>query len=605
MKRWSLYILLLCLAGGPLQGRVAIDSTLFRFHQQSSTYRWTSLLHHSGKVSGLEYDLSNSFVSTMNEVHGGQRQWKDDQRFHGELSGSLIGRWQWQLNGDLIWYNDEQSGYFNDSRAAEGGLGVRRETGLGAVSFTTGYKQDIRRKYVDVGPTFSGRLRLDQQNIGGYLTTGSLMLSREDLGARGNNTYLTRWNIRKEFAPGVSDELNVDLGYRKRSYYLEHGQVEDRSESRQEVENTLRYRIGALMEWRHNIEFIRKRTHIKTPLTSVEGAVFKNRGNYDLNNRFQVRLFLGGITSELYLQHGLAQNLYTSNVEDSLRALTEIRVNSPPDDNSSTLEMGLGTGLKVSARDSIRFSASVLRLRYNTPDTTNFDDRDELRRRFGMQYRHYFSHGFTFQAGANVSLDHYAYLYKERSAENYRNRIFRASSRVDWDREPWYWQTSGEIVANYYDYDFDDLLGQVRSLVFRHLVLQQLLRHPIIGTWNGHLRVELQLEDQGRLDWEQFLEELILEREIMEYEYRIGFPVSHTWQGYAGYRYQRRLDWQIPRGNRELSERLVTSGPVFQLIYKHHGQPVVIWESALLNVSQLDGSTYPITQMRIQANWRW
>ena len=581
------------------------DSTLFRFLQQNSTYRWTNLIRYAGEFQGLSYRLSNSFQSTMNEIGGGERQWKDDQRFHGTLSGDLYRSWDWEMQGNLIWFNDEQSGYFNDSRAASGGFGVRRDFRKGLVQFGGAYKQEIRRRYVDTGPTLSGRVQLEQQDLGGYITSGRVNAEHEWLGDRINSTYLTRWDIRRQFAPGVSDHLTVDLGYRKRSYYLANGVIEDRNESQQQVGNELRYRIGQQMEWRYDLEFTRRSTHIETPMPSIATTVLKDRGNYDLHNQLHLLLRLGAVQSRSFIRYRVQQNLYDTQAEDTLVSAVQARLRSPPNDNSNTFELGTDVGFRLAERDSLELSARIVQLRYNTPDTTNFDDRDEIRHRYRIRYSHLFAPGFSYQAEGDVTLGHYAYLFQERSAENYWNRIFRLSNIVLWERGPWYLRTKGEVVANYYDYDYDDLLGQVRSLVFRHLILQQIVRHSIWNRWDGQLRVELQLEDQGRLDWDEFLAELILERETVEYEYRIGLPVGRTWEGYAGYRYQRRLDWQISPQSRELSERLVTQGPIFQLMYTRRQNPVITWEGAFLRVQQLNGETYPITQLRLQAHWLW
>ncbi len=260
---------------------------------------------------------------------------------------------------------------------------------------------------------------------------------------------------------------------------------------------------------------------------------------------------------------------------------------------------------QLGARDSLRLINGVTRLQYNTPDSTNYDDRDELRYNNVIEYYHLFRSGWLFLLGGEASLGHFVYLFKEKSAENHWNRVFRLYSDVRWRVNLWHWLTHAEVLANYYAYDYDKLLGQIRSLAFRHMTLRQQIGHPIALGLQGQFSTRIQLEDQGRLDWQAFVEELILEREIVEYEYKLAFPRWKHFRGYFGYRYQRRIDWRIQSEVRSTNERIFTTGPLVRLVYRWHNRPVISWEGAFLKVSQMDGAEYSITQLHLQAFWQF
>lgn len=586
------------------------DSTLFRFQQQNSTYRWSNIFQYSGRISQLSYDVSNSFISTMTEVQSAQKQWKDDQQFRGRLYGPMPGKWLWELQGNLQWYNDEQSGYFNDSRIGAAALGIRREARALNFGVSSGYKQDIRRQFVDTGPTLAGELSLNRANWAGYKTSGMLQLRGENLDTRQNRTYVTRWLVSKEFAPGVSDHLSVNVSQRKRSYYLASGIVEERSETRQHLENQLRYRVFDPFSVRLSTEYSRDQTAIETPFVGSAAVQQKDRANYNLRNSLGMFLDTGPFRNEMYIRYEVQQNLYRTDVRDTVVAPSQLRRQTPPNDNSNTLQLEGKSHLGIGYQDSLQFTALAMRMQYNTPDSTNYDDRDEVRYRYGLEYIHLFAPGFRWRTGGEVLLSHYAYLYSQRSAENYWNRVYRLFSGVHWKRHRWEWHTSAEVLANYYDYEYDDLLQQVRSIAFRHMVYRQQIYHPLGQRWQGQFRFDLQLEDQGRLDWTAFVEELILEREIGEIEYKILVPIGQTLSGNLGYRYQRRIDWRIKEGKKFTAERIYTQGPVFQVRYRSHKLPVIVWEGTLMDVTQVDvqqsnTTKYPISHLRLQAFWRW
>lgn len=604
--RYGVLLILMCIASPPQKILAdTADSTAFQFQQQNSTYRWINTLYYTGDIANVSYLFQNHFSSTMNRIQRSREQWKDDQDFHGELFGPVMGYWDWILLGNLLWYNDEQSGYFNDMRSGEAALGVRRQYPGWRLDIHGGYMQDIRRQFIDTGPTFSGKFLLDQQNFSGYETTGNVNMRLESLDRRNNQTYDTRWLIRKKFAPGVTDGLGLNISHKTREYYLGTGVVETRRENVQQVNNRLNYQVYRPVRLLLDTQFSRKTTEIKTPFLNSPASEVKNRANYNLSNTAGIDLQWGIWTNQLRVQYDIQQNLYTSESRDTTLASGQLRKLTPPDDNGNTVQVENQMKFHLGSRDSLRLVNGITRLQYNTPDSTNYDDRDELRYNNIIEFYHLFRSGWRFLIGGEASLGHFVYLFQQKSAENHWNRVFRLYSNVHWRSNFWQWRTHAEVLANYYDYDYDKLLGQIRSLAFRHMTIQEQLSHPIAYDLQGQLMVRVQLEDQGRLDWEAFIEEMILEREIVEYEYKVAFPRWKRFRGYLGYRYQRRIDWRIQGDVRSTNERIFTTGPLIRFVYRWHNRPVISWEGALLNVSQMDGSEYSITQLQLQANWQF
>lgn len=599
--------MLLLLGAGmvaPVKAQEA-DSTNFRFEQQNSTFQWINTIRYHGKIGNLSYRFHNNFISTMTRIQANREQWKDDQQFRGELFGPVKGYWNWILLGSLLWYNDEQSGYFNDMRAGEAALGVRRDHPGWHLNVNTGYLQDIRKQFIDTGPTFTGEFVLDRHDFSGYNTTGRIETRLESLKGRSNKTYSTNWLVRKEFAPGVTDGLGLNISQKSRDYYLASGVIESRDEQNQQVSNQLIYNVNQPIRLRVSTDFSRRATRVTTPFLDSPAREIKDRENYNLGNSLGLDIHWGRWSNSFQLQYDIMQNLYTAQSEDTTISADRLRRQTPPDDNGNTVQMSNRMSLRIAERDSVQLIAGMTRMQYNTPDSTNYDDRDELRFNTLLEYHHLFRSGWQFLVGGEATFGHFVYLFSAKSAENHWNRVFRLFSNVGWSVDFWRWQTYAEVLANYYDYDYDDLLGQVRSLAFRHMTLQQQVYHPLPGNYQGQFLIRIQLEDQGRLDWDAFVQEIILEREIVEYEYKVAFPRWRRIRGYLGYRYQRRIDWRVQDQQRQTNERIFTTGPLLKFAYRQNNLPIISWEAAVLRVSQMNGVEYAITRMRLNASWRF
>jgi len=395
------------------------------------------------------------------------------------------------------------------------------------------------------------------------------------------------------------------MGLKKRSYYLDSGVIEIRNENLQHLTNQLQYQLSQPVNVRFHTDYSGRNTGIKTPFRDSSGSLLKDRRNYTFQNVIDLGIQWKFLRNLSRISYGIQQNLYSSESTDTTLTPETLRRQTPPNDNGNTVILSNQLAVGLGLRDSLQLNTSATRLQYNTPDSLNFDDRDEVHYQYTLRYWHLFSHGFSFRMAGEVMLAHYAYLFTQRSAENYWNRIFRLSTTLNWKRRFWRWNTTAEVVANYYDYDYDQLLAQIRSLAFRHMIIKQQFAHPIFWGLQGQAEAGIQLEEQGRLSWQNFLEELVVERELVDYQYQIVMPFGQIFRGSGGYRYQRRIDWQVPNGTRKTTERIYTQGPVFKIIYLYHNQPVVVWEGSLMRVRQMDGSHYRITQIQLQAFWRW
>ena len=220
----------------------------------------------------------------------------------------------------------------------------------------------------------------------------------------------------------------------------------------------------------------------------------------------------------------------------------------------------------LSESDQLNFAGSASILRYDTPDTTNVDERDELLVTVGFQEIHQFSSRLTLMVAGDVTLSHLVYLKSVQSANNNWNRVIRLSPTVVYAPvEGFRTVNQAEVLGNYTVYDFEDQGALTRSFSFRQaswldstsIQMTQLLSANFVG--------EVRVYERGILMWQDFKERpqnYFVER---TYWPRINYtPLRGLLLG-VGFRYFSQDRYQYQNGSRTLDHRLESSGPTVAL----------------------------------------
>ncbi len=188
--------------------------------------------------------------------------------------------------------------------------------------------------------------------------------------------------------------------------------------------------------------------------------------------------------------------------------------------------------------DSVAWVTNLSRLEYDTPDTTNDDDRDEWRLNTEMHFVWQPSPFYYLDLGSKISLFHLIYLFDSRSAENHWNRNLVLWSGFKWQRQAWEGESRARIRSNYFDYDYDDLFIEMdqpsRSFVHRSLDIQQQLSYKLNHRWSMTSKIVAHWEDEGQLDWSAFVQQVSSDREQLEIILKLFYDYR-GWKGWVGY----------------------------------------------------------------------
>ncbi|MBI5464893.1 MAG: hypothetical protein HY966_08085 [Ignavibacteriales bacterium] len=221
-----------------------------------------------------------------------------------------------------------------------------------------------------------------------------------------------------------------------------------------------------------------------------------------------------------------------------------------------------------SRSDSFNIQSSVSILRYDTPDTTNTDDRDEFLMAGGISYTHLFSRSFSFFASIDANVSHLVYIHRAQSASNVWNRTIRLSAGSAFrPSAAFFTRNTAEVTATYAVYDFEEALNQVQSFSFRQarwidstvVTLSRRIQLDFLGS--------LRLFQRGALRWKEFTE-----RPENEYEELAVWPQVHyrwgAWEFGVGLRLFQQSRYTFDQSGQRRFEQVIRSlGPTASIRY--------------------------------------
>lgn len=263
--------------------------------------------------------------------------------------------------------------------------------------------------------------------------------------------------------------------------------------------------------------------------------------------------------------------------------------------------------------DSLQIHVSTEKYTYNSPNETDNSERDRLLYNVQGITGLRITESLRLKLEISLLLDHLVYLKRERSADNRWNRIFIFRPQIQWrPAQRWSNHAVFEVSANYNDYDFDDLEpGSRKSTVFRRWSAADTLRFPVTLSWNGSLFLRYDLEDQGRLNWNTFTQDVFSE----SYNRFFGGFIERTLveslflQG--GYRYQERKEDEF-RTNIDGSQTTIPArsyrkyGPFIRIRSLLHSTFTLLVEGDFESIhDSRNERRYHLETITVILNYRW
>lgn len=538
--------------------RTSMPYFLSRFTKQSITWNWLTQFMMSDSVGNhWHWSVRDNFRSNLISPGQSAGQWKDEHTFSGQF------RYNAPFISPALYVN---SWLKSDRQPGAGNLFSNHSAGL---QFHTkyitpyiGYQQARNKELTEWGWDTGIEGQLLNYKAGAYNTNMNFDSHYDFYEQRKSYEHNLGVSVQTKFSRFSGDSLSFIYSGLNRQYFvsgkLEHVTLFTRS-------------------WQNNLYYYltyRDQITMQTQVQSRDISYFNGRNVLNIENRLRYlhsgkRMMLG-----LYLR-----------TNDETQDNSGIRTDSRLRQTAMRMELGY----KITEDQSFDLNIAYVKLQYDTPDeTNNNDDRDEQRFVLNMKYRYRFSPLLSMDVLAYSYLFHQIYIFSEQSINNSWNRIFKLNPQVNYFSDRIRNRLSTEVMANYTVYDFEKLITNTRSFVFRRYTFSDSISVRLFGSQYGGASAKIQLEDKGSFFEQNFKQQLIQSNKSELYTVFLSNENLLYFRVQAGYTFYRREEWRyIPQKKRK---RTITNrGPFFNVSYKT-SQKVVF--SANISFSHLEDSSY-------------
>ena len=226
----------------------------------------------------------------------------------------------------------------------------------------------------------------------------------------------------------------------------------------------------------------------------------------------------------------------------------------------------------------VDFSAQILR--YDTPDTTNIEDRDEFSSNISFFVKNKFSEDLNVGVGGDLILHHLVYLFNERSANNNWNRVIRFWSEAGGSGENYRHKIRGEVLANYTVFDFETISPFIKSYIYRELNWKDSTTIKIYKNNWFNFFAEARFYERGDLNWKEFKERPIQYFEEYTFNPSLSFFETDEMKLLFGIRSFIQKKYSYNKLAKIFDERFSSFGPTVNFNYQINADGVVnlkIW----------------------------
>lgn len=226
------------------------------------------------------------------------------------------------------------------------------------------------------------------------------------------------------------------------------------------------------------------------------------------------------------------------------------------------------SGLLLTGSTDLTVAASSNILRYDTPDTLNTDDRDELLLTASAELTHRFGPHLALTMAVDGAVDHLVFLSRFQSANNVIVRTLRFAPAVVWGSYGGPLNVlRAEVAASYSAFDFEDQVGGIQSYSYRQAMWSDSLVVPVGRSIQLEFTGSLRLFERGLFRWTDFQErpersfvELALWPRVRVVRWSSGSVAV----GFRSFRQERTV---IRDGVRSFEGAIGSSGPTVELSY--------------------------------------
>jgi len=554
-----------------------------RFDKQLNTYSLNTFLFVQQKFENVFFTLGEQYNSTL--IKSTDRSQRDEQRF------SLTAGYEFTPNFN-IGFGAHNNIYSNNRRieineASNSDITILPQYKPHPKIIITpffGYSNNRQIGENDYGYLYGGEGLINNLDISDFIIYSEIKFKNEDVFPRSNKNRYANLLLTNNFSPDVNNVINIVYQLNRKDFYYQAdsltskyyditNNIQSRNETNYVLQDRLRYNefLGIFyldllgkVGWRK----IDRDTRYKN-FENISTAIFDTRieelkFEFESVTTYNSESFSGALRFILSErdEKNIAKDISeVSDVFYEQRNDQEKRKNN----NSVRASLSLSGLYKITKNDLLSFSLFQNKLKYDTPSSENFDDRDELLSIAGIRYTHLFSPFFESFITAEGTFNHTVYVFAEKSSNNNLNRTIRLTAGGIYRGKNISSLNLFEVSANYTVYDFEDLNPNYKSFSFRQYTATDSTTIKLTKKLNLNLYGYIKLSEQGDFKWSAFtirptryLKEIFAEPKL-SVRYNDIILAS-------GVRFFSLLTFNYKKTEKILDTEYVSSGPVAEII---------------------------------------
>lgn len=561
-------------------------SAVFSFDRSLETYRWTERLLLNRLAGGLMLDVDQNLRSRL--IKTGRNAVQDELNLRLAVGIPVTQHWDIRTSATSSVLSDNTQpdlGNRSEHQVLAGPrIFVSPSLSLGAMGgYAAAAQQGIRDQgFVALLDLRASNVRLDEFDI-----AAAGRIGRSWLDPRTVRTDSANLSMVRAFSESAFNALSFSYVGREREFYARAdpalqqefqvtANVFRRASTEFSVVDTLVVQTGPT--------FISVHAGLgsRTIDRSYRYKSVVNPANAILDVAINEERILGGGTMRLHPLPWLSttvmaefeerQEQHSVHDDPSVPRQTFERQDQAARRLSNTIRrstLGMSAETVLGQKDLLNLSGSASILRYDTPDSLNTDDRDELLLLVSVEETHRFNDALSLSVLADASMSHLVYLSRFQSANNAWNRIIRLKPSVTFMPAPWLVsRTTGEVMANYTVYDFEDQVQAVRSFSFRQVTWTDSTWIRIGRSVEALFQGSVRIYERGILRWREFRERP--EKYFVEQSYwpRVWAGVTDHLLMSVGFRYFSQTRYRYEGRIRSFEGRLVSAGPTVSFSWR-------------------------------------
>ncbi|MFA6469768.1 MAG: hypothetical protein WCW35_12775 [Bacteroidota bacterium] len=562
------------------------NSAAIRFERNVNTYFWNANAQYLLSTDDYFLRMNDNFTSTF--IKSQFSSYRDEQNFSLSTSKKVSGPFAIAAEAQSFVLSDNQNLGSSNAGIHSGAVGITyRPSRQFFVTPMIGVRFDKQQLQHDNGMNYRLSTEGDSLEFSDYRAGFSGRFNHSNMENRIFSNNQAAMNIATQFSDASTDSIQVRWMMNRNDFYVPADSnilnafgtslnVRARTERIWGVQNILAYEIGSGFHAKldMNIESRTILNAFKYKSLSVLSAI-------PFNTTVQEFRLEGGLTVQYLSMETFATAGFQLGERNEKHLLERIegadepfqenraRQESRLDNNAYRNSLSTMIAQQLSSYNELQFSGSISLVQYDTPDTINTDDRDELLVNLSLRESHWFSSAFQASVTAEATVAHLVYLSREKSANNNWNRIFRLQPELVFQPDRTFRMFNAfEVLANYTVFDFEALVPSVKSYSYRQVAFLDSTSYDMTRKIGLDMVASVRIFERGELHWQEFSERPLQRMEEVTFSPQVRYSFKGQWYFAVGFRSFAQKRFNYKNNIRQFESTFLSAGPTTRIVIR-------------------------------------